>query len=55
METPAASTNDTAAQRNGETDCISTIVTLNIENFHTNKLDLKELMDNHDVICIQEH
>ena len=55
MGTPAASTNDTTAQRNGDTDCVSKIVTLNIGNFYTNKLYLKELMDNHDVICIQEH
>ena len=55
METPATSTSDTAAQRNGETDCVLKKVTLNLENFQTNKLYLKELMDNHDVICIQGH
>ena len=28
---------------------------MNIENFHTNKLYLKELMDTYEIICLQEH
>ena len=28
---------------------------LSIENFHTNKLYLKELMDHYEIICLQEH
>ena len=32
-----------------------TIASLNIENFHSNKLFLKILMENTDIIAIQEH
>ena len=41
----------------GESDRLSKIITLNIENFHTNKLYLNELMDTHEIICncLQEH
>ena len=45
----------TTDQQKGESDRVSKIVTLNIENFHTNKLYLKELMDTCEIICLQEH
>ena len=34
---------------------VSKIVPLNIENFHTNRTYLKELMNSADIICVQEH
>ena len=46
---------DTSDQQKGESDHVSKKVTLNIENFHTNKLYLKELMDTYEIICLQEH
>ena len=46
---------DTTYQQKGESDRVSKIVTLNIENFHTNELYLKELMDTYGIICLQEH
>ena len=50
---PAAPADVDSTERNEHS--VSKIVSLNIENFHTNRLYLKELMNSADIICVQEH